>query len=154
MAELVDALDSKSSSGNGVGVRFSPGAPQALNVLKPLISLAFHLVTGTEERYRMRMATPWRDPKTGTYYFRKAIPAKHQDAFKAAHNMRQLAKWSLRTKDPETAKARFSAAEQKYRRLLEEAIGAACVAPDHYNIALNNLRDRERDFDGPGGGAE
>lgn len=27
MAELVDAVDSKSTSGNGVGVRFSLGAP-------------------------------------------------------------------------------------------------------------------------------
>ena len=33
VAELVDALDSKSSSGNGVGVRFSPGAPLSLRRL-------------------------------------------------------------------------------------------------------------------------
>ena len=36
VAELVDALDSKSSSGNGVGVRVSLGAPFSLHRLRAL----------------------------------------------------------------------------------------------------------------------
>ena len=66
----------------------------------------------------MRMSAPQKHPKTGAYYFRKAIPQKHREAFKAKWGMAHEAKWSLETKDPGTAKVRHNAAERRYHEML------------------------------------
>lgn len=48
------------------------------------------------------MARPWKHPDSGIYYVRKAVPASLQPLVG-----RSIEKLSLRTKDPEVARARF-----------------------------------------------
>lgn len=49
------------------------------------------------------MARPWKHPDSGIYYVRKAVPAQLQPLVGRA-----IEKLSLRTKDPEVARARFA----------------------------------------------
>src|SRR3546814_20142638 len=49
-----------------------------------------------------RMAAPWRHPKTGTFYFRRAVP----EALRATIGVREI-KVSLHTRNPSEAKQRF-----------------------------------------------
>jgi integrase len=51
----------------------------------------------------LAMSRPWKHPETGTYYFRKAIPADLQPVLG-----RRMEKQSLRTKDPAEARIRHA----------------------------------------------
>jgi hypothetical protein len=66
------------------------------------------------------MATPWKHPKTGVYWFRKRVPDDLREAVKATIFQR-----TLRTKDPEEAKSRFlalaSEIDNEWRRLRRSA---------------------------------
>jgi integrase len=57
------------------------------------------------------MSRPWKHPKTGVYYFRKAVP----DALRAALG-RAEKKQSLQTKDPAEARLRFSVVAAEVER--------------------------------------
>lgn len=67
-----------------------------------------------------RMATPWKHPKTGVYWFRKRVPDDLRAAVGATIYQR-----TLRTKDPEEAKSRFlalaSEIDDDWRRLRRNA---------------------------------
>ena len=62
------------------------------------------------------MATPWKHPKTGVYYFRRAVPADAQPKVGKA-----MIKRSLRTKSPREASRLFAIENAKF----EEQIALA-----------------------------
>lgn len=60
----------------------------------------------------LRMANPWKHPKTGVYYFRKRVPSDLVAVLgKSEHKV------SLRTKDPATAKALFAEKWTEFEKL-------------------------------------
>jgi len=64
----------------------------------------------------MRMSTPYKHPKTGIYYLRKAVPKElHQSLNKKMIN------WSLGTRDPDKAKQLFPSKLHKCEVLFENA---------------------------------
>ena len=63
------------------------------------------------------MATPFKDPRTGTLYFRRGIPG----ALRAAFDGREVVKVSLKTKDPLTAKAAFARENAAFEDRLADA---------------------------------
>jgi len=63
------------------------------------------------------MATPWKHPRTGTYYLRKGIPEKLRTAFQGKREI----KISLKTKDPKKAKELFLPELHKVEQMIREA---------------------------------
>lgn len=61
------------------------------------------------------MPTPWKHPKTGTYYFRRAVPADVRD------KLGWEVKTSLRTKSASEAKRLYAAEFEKFERAVELA---------------------------------
>ena len=67
------------------------------------------------------MASPWKHPKTGVYYFRRRVPAKFVEQVG-----RKEVKKSLRTKDPEEARRRFVI---EWQRTDDEWLGSVKTLP-------------------------
>lgn len=65
---------------------------------------------------RLLMASPWKDPKTGMYKIRRAVPRALQPILKQRFYVR-----TLRTKDPREAKRRFAEAFAESERIFGEA---------------------------------
>lgn len=72
----------------------------------------------------LRMSRPFKHPKTGVYYYRRAVPPQ----LRAAIGKSEL-KESLATKDPGEAKARYAPVAAKYEALLAQAALIGCNAP-------------------------
>ncbi|HYW91588.1 MAG TPA: site-specific integrase [Gammaproteobacteria bacterium] len=62
------------------------------------------------------MASPYKHPKTGVYYFRRGVPADLQEKLG-----KRVIKYSLNTKDPREAKRLFPSHIEKCDRLFEAA---------------------------------
>jgi len=79
--------------------------------------------TGTERWYRMSlMATPFKHPKTGIYYFRRQVPADIKPIIKKSEWKKSLA-----TKELSEARPRFAAAssecEEQFKAAREQLAG-------------------------------
>lgn len=72
---------------------------------------------GTETVKKSSMATPFPDPRTGQFYFRRAIPEPLRPAF---GGMRER-KITLGTKDPVAANEPFARLNAEFERDLAEA---------------------------------
>lgn len=75
----------------------------------------------------MRMATPWRDPKSGVYYIRKAVPHRLRPAIELPSGRKGATLWkvSMRTTSPHEAKRRwpkFLAEYELAKRKAEEVL--------------------------------
>lgn len=72
---------------------------------------------GTETVKKTSMATPWPDPRTGVFYFRRAIP----EALRPAFEGKRQRKITLGTKDPVAAKEPFARLNAAFEADLAEA---------------------------------
>lgn len=86
------------------------------------------------------MASPWKHPKTGTYYLRRKIPLDVRDAF----NGRELFKLSLETKDAATARERFVLENAKLEKMIIEAREGIAYTPA---LAVKQWFGRKRGSD-------
>src|SRR3546814_13170297 len=89
-----------------------------------------------------RMAAPWRHPKTGTFYFRRAVP----EALRATIGVREI-KVSLHTRNPSEAKQRFVPEAARCEALFAKA-SADQMTPERAQQLAEAWRHRIRDDDG------
>lgn len=61
------------------------------------------------------MSNPWKNPRTGTYYIRRGVPAELRKQLGREY------KRSLKTKDPKEAVSKFPLALAKSQQLFEQA---------------------------------
>lgn len=61
------------------------------------------------------MASPWKDPRTGIWCFRKRVPKEFR-----AVAAREMAKWTLETHDRREAQRRWPAALERWEQQLAE----------------------------------
>lgn len=87
------------------------------------------------------MATPWQHPKTGNFYFRRAVP----EALRSAIGKREI-KVSLHTSSPGEAKQRFAAEAARCEALFARA-SAGQVTPERALELAEAWRHRIRDDD-------
>lgn len=71
------------------------------------------------------MASPWKHPKTGTYYLRRKIPLDVRDAF----NGREMFKQSLETKDAATAREFFNVKNGELEKMIIAAREGIAYTP-------------------------
>src|SRR3546814_9010594 len=88
-----------------------------------------------------RMAAPWRHPKTGTFYFRRAVP----EALRATIGVREI-KVSLHTRNPSEAKQRFVPEAARCEALFAKA-SADQMTPERAQQLAEAWRHRIRDDD-------
>jgi hypothetical protein len=88
------------------------------------------------------MAAPWRHPKTGVFYFRRAVPER----LRAGLGKREI-KVSLGTKDLAEAKRRFAAEAARCEALFAKA-AAGRMTPERAREVAAAWRDRIREDDG------
>ena len=84
------------------------------------------------------MATPWKHPRTGVYWFRKAVPARLRSALSREF------KRTLDTKDPEEAKRRFPRAVLEYEALRRQAEASQGSTPDLEQLARQFVHDNAK----------
>src|SRR3546814_12083754 len=94
-----------------------------------------------------RMAAPWRHPKTGTFYFRRAVP----EALRATIGVREI-KVSLHTRNPSEAKQRFVPEAARCEALFAKA-SADQMTPARAQQLAEAWRRRIRAADGEIGSA-
>ncbi len=79
----------------------------------------------------IRMSAPFKDPRTGIYYFRKVIPSE----LRAAFGKREY-KVSLGTRDPNDARSKMAEPAAAYERLVvhakQLALGGVTGQARHY----------------------
>lgn len=67
------------------------------------------------------MRSPWKDPRTGTYYLRRGVPTEIRDVTVDGVRLGSIYKRSLQTKDSAEAKLQFPIELAKCNRLFERA---------------------------------
>ena len=83
----------------------------------------------------MRIATPYKHPNSGIYYFRRAVP----NACRHLLN-RAIIKESLHTREPHTARRLFAIKQQECEKLFELArSGCINVISDQLNVNATKL---------------
>ena len=82
----------------------------------------------------MRIATPYKHPNSGIYYFRRAVPNK-------CHHLinRAIIKESLHTREPHTARRLFAIKQQECEKLFELAL-SGCINVNSNQLNVNDTK--------------
>lgn len=82
----------------------------------------------------MRIATPYKHPNSGIYYFRRAVP----NACRHLLN-RAIIKESLHTREPHTARRLFAIKQQECEKLFELA-RSGCINVNSNQLNVNDTK--------------